>query len=240
MYNKIMNARETFKQFELNENEYNVLQVLYDEVASGNTGITVRELSKKTYTATASIVRLAKKIGFYGYSDMLYSFRKDHLEWAEFKTRDTLSSVKVSEESLRNMDLLIDDIVSGGYDVIVFDGTGYSNYVAQYMCDKLTELGISSTHISPLDLKLARNPLVVFISNSGETSDIIHKIDECKAKGYKMYAISAKEKSTLCKKIPNRIILFQEAGTRYQNYFVGNAVILMENVAAAIYNLKNQ
>ena len=157
-----MEAREVYKQFELNESEYNVLQVLYDEVSSGNTNITVRELSKKTYTATASIVRLAKKIGFYGYSDMLFSFRKRQEESVEFRTNDTLSSVNVSQESLQTMDRLIHDIVSGEYDVIDFDGTGYSNYVAQYMCDKLTELGIPSTHISPLDIKIAKNPLVVF------------------------------------------------------------------------------
>jgi hypothetical protein len=55
-----------------------------------------------------------------------------------------------------------------------------------------------------------------------------------------MYAITSKEKSTLCRKISDKIVLTQEAGTRYQNYFVGNAIILMENMAAAIYNLKNQ
>jgi len=235
-----MDVRETFKQFELDDSEYNVLQTLYDEVASGNSGITVRELSKKTYTATASIVRLAKKIGFYGYSDMLFSFRKTQKESVEFRTKDTLSSVLVLEESLQTMDRLIQDIVSGEYDVIVLDGTGYSNYVAQYMCDKLTELGISSTHISPLDIKLPKNPLVIFISSSGETKDVIHKVDECRNAGYRMYAITSKEKSTLCRKISDKIVLTQEAGTRYQNYFVGNAIILMENMAAAIYNLKNQ
>ena len=235
-----MDAKESFKQFELNDIEYNVLQVLNDEVQKGNTGITVRELSKKTYTATASIVRLAKKIGFYGYSDMLFSFRKQLAETVEFRTKDTLSSVMVSEESLQAMDRLISDIVSGDFDIIDLDGTGYSNYVAQYMCDKLTELGISATHISPLDIKIAKDPLVIFVSNSGETKDVVHLCDECKNKGYKVYAITAKEKSTLSRKADDKIVLFQEAGTSYQNYFVGNAIILMENMAAAIYNLKNK
>lgn len=235
-----MDARESFKQFELNDSEYNVLQVLSDELEKGNSSITIRELSKKTYTATASIVRLAKKIGYYGYSDMLFSFRKKQSETVEFKTKDTLSSVMVSEESLQVMDRLISDIVSGEYDVIDLDGTGYSAYVAEYMCDKLTELGIPSSHISPMDLKITKNPLVIFISASGETKDVIHLIDECRNAGYKMYAITAKDKSSLSKRIADRIVLFQEAGSSYQNYFVGNAIILMENMAAAIYNLKKQ
>lgn len=237
-----MKIEEFAKQFDLNPGEQKVLQILHDQIEKGNCKITIRELASLSFMATSSIVRLARKIGFYGYSDMLYSFRKQSQEIVEFKTQNTLSSVIISEESLRVLDELIDDLVSRDYEMVLFAGVAYSHYVAQYMADKLSELAIPSSTISPMDLKANKKLIIVYISNSGETRDLIHIVNNTAGMNCKTYVITSHEQSTLCRKIPNRIILSQTTvtGNAYQNYFTGNAIILMENIAAAIYYLNNR
>ncbi len=234
-----MKIEEYVKHFDLNTSEQKVLYILHDQIEKGNYKITIRELSELSFMATSSIVRLAKKVGFYGYSDMLYSFRKQSQEVVEFKTRNTLSSVSLSVESLNVLDELVNDLVFGDFKMVLFAGVAYSQYVAQYMADKLSELAIPASTISPMDLKVKKRLIIICISNSGETSDLIHIFNSVSEMDCKMYIITSHEHSTLCRKIPNKIVLAQTAlmeGT-YQNYFIGNAIILMENIAAAIYYL---
>lgn len=235
-----MNVHEILKHANLDANEKKVIDVLYDSLQKNN-NITIRELSKKTYMSTGSIVRLAKKLGFYGYSDMLYSFKKQQQELVEFTTKESLSNVALSKESLAITDDLIQTIVDNDKMRIHLFGVGYSDIVATYMRDKLIEINYFATNINPLDSVSNDEYVLILISNSGETVDLIDIAKKCKRNGNcKIYLITSQENSTLSKLINNHIVIYQadKVKNRYGSYFTGNAIILMEKIITAIYNLK--
>lgn len=233
-----MNINEIIKHANISNDEKKVIDILYREIKNGNDRITVRELSKSSYASTGSIVRLAKKMGFYGYSDMVYSFRKQFEEVVEFDSSDTLSSVILSKESLDITDQLVKDICSSSYKRVHLQGLGYSNIVCEYMRDKLVELNIFATCSNPLDLEDEDPFIVVFVSNSGESVDLLRTIERCKNKNCKMYALSSQDNSRICSLVENHIVITHKRNHQRTTYFTGNAIILMEKIANAIYNNK--
>ncbi|MGN1398785.1 MAG: MurR/RpiR family transcriptional regulator [Erysipelotrichaceae bacterium] len=234
-----MNITEIIKNNNLDRSEQKVVKTLYEEIKKGNDRITIRQLSNKTYMSTSSIVRLSKRMGFYGYSDMVYSFRKQIQEIVEFNSNDTLSSVIISSDSLMVIDELVKDVVSGNYSRIHIIGIGYSNLVCEYLRDKLVEQCYFATCSNPSDLDSKDAFIVIYISNSGETKDLIANINGIRKNNYKAYVISSQENSTICKMIDKKIIIKQNQDDANQNsYFTGNAIILMEKIAKAVYHSK--
>jgi len=237
-----MNIVEIIKHANLDENEKLIIDLLYEYVKNGNSKITIRDLSKLTYSSPSSIVRLAKKIGFYGYSDMLFSFRKQLASNVKFEFTDSLSSVIISEDSLHVLDQLIVDIASRKYHRIHVYGLGYSNYVCNYFRDKLVEMDYFATCSNPIDVINNESCLVLFVSNSGETSDLVKIAKECIKNNFKMYTISSQQSSKLCKIAQNNIIISQENEHNLNQtckYFTGNAIILLEKISSTINNLNN-
>lgn len=203
--------------------------------------MTIRELSKKTYMSTSSIVRLSKKLGFYGYSDMLYSFKKQQRETVQFNSRDSLSNVSLVKESLEIIDDLIYKILENDRRRIHIFGVGYRDIVAKYMRDKLIEIDFFATNINPLD-SISNDPyILILISNSGETVDLIDIAKKCLKNGNCfIYLVTSQGNSTLSKLIDKHIVLCQneETSEKYGSYFTGNAIILMEKIITFIYNFK--
>ena len=75
----------------------------------------------------------------------------------------------------------------------------------------------------------------MFISESGETQDLIFIEERCQALGYSVYVLSANMKGTLCQHVKNSIILKKGREQKNSpNYFIGNGINLVESVLAII------
>ena len=66
-----MNLRDIAKRYVLNDTELNIVETIMNELAIGNERISIRELASKTFVSTTTIINLAKKLGFIGYSQMI-------------------------------------------------------------------------------------------------------------------------------------------------------------------------
>ncbi|MEG0564096.1 MurR/RpiR family transcriptional regulator [Anaerorhabdus sp.] len=235
-----MNINEIIKQSNFDDDEKNIVYELSKQIESGNMNVTVRQLSKLTYCSPSKIVRFAKKIGFYGYSDMLFSFRKQMDEIVELKFKDSLTTVVILEDSLKMIDQLIEDLTSKQYNSVYLQGLGYSNYVCDYFRDKLIELGIFAACVNPLDV-IKDKYILIIVSNSGETEDLVKIVKTCRNDDCIIYVITSQEKSKLCKLVPNAIIITQKNDLKINeqgSYFIGNAIVLMEKVSKIISDFK--
>ncbi len=234
-----MNISEILKQIDLEE-EKNMIYELYKQLEAGNLHITVRELAALTYCSTSKIIRLAKKMGYYGYSDMLFSFRKQMQKSVELQLRDSLSTVIISEASLQVIDRFIQEIIENPDIRIYLQGLGYSNFVCNYLRDRLVEMGYYAANSNPLDtVRSVPNCIFVVVSNSGETEDLFRIVKGAEKLGYHIYAITSQPASRLCRMVQNNIILTQENFMNKQqtaNYFTGNAIVLSEKIVEMIQN----
>lgn len=232
-----MNISDIVKQINLEE-EKNIIYELYRQLEAGNSTITVRELATLTYCSPSKIVRLAKKMGYYGYSDMCFSFRKQMEKSVKLQLRDSLSTVIISDESLQVIDKLIQEIIDAPNVRIYLQGLGYSDFVCDYFRDRLVEAGYYAANFNPLDvIGTAAEAILIVVSNSGETEDLFRIAKGALKNGYHVYAISSQPTSHLCKIVSNNIILTQENFVNKRqtaNYFTGNAIVLSEKIAEMI------
>ena len=231
----VMNINEIEKNNNLRANEVTILKEILLRIQNGRAKIPIREVAKSSYVSTTSIVRLAKKLGYSGYNEMLYSLKGDLVSSIEYRSSDAIRSITMSEASLNTIDTLIQEILSLEYERFHVIGIGYSGYVAEYFCDKLLELDYFATTKSPLDFEYYKKSLILFISESGETQDLIFIEERCQALGYSVYVLSANMKGTLCQHVKNSIILKKGREQKNSpNYFIGNGINLVESVLAII------
>ena len=236
-----MNVDEAVRRNNLNENEIRIFREIMRCIDNKEYKATVRQIAKAAYVSTASVVRLAQKLGYLGYGDMMISLKNERTEGLNFEFEDVLTSVLISQTGMLKIDELISDIMSGRYHRIHILGIGYSRIPATYMEEKLEELDFVTTQKSPLDFAVPKPYLMIFISENGETYDLTFIAERCRESGCRMYVISSREESSICRIVPNHIIMRRNSRKTDNefapNYFIGNTLIVMESIVSVISSL---
>lgn len=104
---------------------------------------------------------------------------------------------------------------------LVVTGMGKANFVAQKISATFASIGIPSLFLHPADAlhgdlgRLTPSDVVLALSHSGETDEMIRLIDPVKAMGAKLLAMTASKRSTLGRRadLAIEIGLQTEAGT---------------------------
>lgn len=81
-----MNLDNVITKFHLTPTEINILTYLTQAPAQ----ITIRELAEKTFVSPATIIHLAKKMHFSGYSELLFSFNREREKISSNMTESSL------------------------------------------------------------------------------------------------------------------------------------------------------
>lgn len=148
----------------------------------------VRAVAKATYTSPASIIRLSKKMGYTGFTDMYYSLLP-MVKKAE-QGSDTISEtiLDTNFESLirncspENTQLFIDNVLLLKNKYIFIYATGFSQIAAEYIYKKLLVLGRKAILASGSDsVGVFENNLddigaMIVVSKSGETEQVYRKL----------------------------------------------------------------
>ena len=72
-----MNVDEAVRRNNLNENEIRIFREIMRCIDNKEYKATVRQIAKAAYVSTASVVRLAQKLGYLGYGDMMISLKNE-------------------------------------------------------------------------------------------------------------------------------------------------------------------
>ncbi len=160
-----MNLDNVITKFHLTPTEINILTYLTQAPAQ----ITIRELAEKTFVSPATIIHLAKKMHFSGYSELLFSFNRE---------RETISSNMTESSLIKQYGEEFSKLLITYQDkLIVFMGVGFSLHLAHYMSDLLTAFGfrtICNTYEEFIQQQFSDKALIVFVSNSGNTEYLLH------------------------------------------------------------------
>lgn len=160
----------------------------------------VREVAEVTYTSPASVIRLSKKLGYTGYTDMYYSLlpiikRGGHNEYKEnigllnFDFSDILNGFSQEE-----IDLFNKYVFEKSDKYIFIYATGFSEIIAKYIYKKLLVLGrkviisSGSDSIGIFENNLENIGAMLVVSKSGETNLVYNKLN--KAAETNIYTIS--------------------------------------------------
>ena len=158
----------------------NKLQAVLETAKNGGQ-CSVREFAAQNYTSPAAVIRLSKKMGYTGYTDMIY--RIGFLIQNEIDNKNHASDITafigdIPEEKMRSFVELLHE---NRQKPILVTGTGFCAPLQEFMVRKLLVLGycaIGSNSYEVYESGALNAGLVIAISKSGKTNTILKPVQD--------------------------------------------------------------
>lgn len=235
----LLKLRE-YKQLPNSENEVRMYILKNsDEVIK----MSIQELASKSFTSPPTVMRLCKRLGLQGFSDLkievaseLKTFETMNiniLDNATFKKTDTVKDIvnkitDITVKSIEETSLLADEKVlyevAKGImkaDVIDFYGVGASNNIAFDAAFKFMRIGKIIGCLSLIDrqkiqaINSNKNHFAVLISYSGETKEILEIADILQNNNVPSVSITSRTENKLMNKtLYNLFVTSKESNLR--------------------------
>lgn len=155
-----MDVEMLIDKYQLNDSEAEVLRFMKKNRQSLK-NIGIRDVAKASYVSTATIINMAKKIGYSGYSELVFALGNSQSDI-------TMPSTFSNEEKEAFIHLM-----SAYRDKrIMILGSGFSQNLANYFSESLNLYGFRATansHLEFLRQQVQQDILFFIISNSGDT-----------------------------------------------------------------------
>ncbi|MGL5041971.1 MAG: MurR/RpiR family transcriptional regulator [Culicoidibacterales bacterium] len=185
-------------KYKLSNAEEEVLQYILENIELVKE-LSVRDIALNCYCSTGVIMNLSKKLGYSGYSDMVYRLQ------IEVKGKMQLSSnhehlKKHSDFTLEKQAEFIELLKNHKAEAIYIVASGFCEPLAEYIQEKLMVLGFSSFltwHFENFNKPHSKNPLVFCISKSGDTNFVLEIAKYCKQKNFEVLSFTHYRKNEL-------------------------------------------
>lgn len=199
-----MDIRKISHEKGLTELEYSILEFILEDVSYAQT-LGVRGIASENFTSTGTIIRLSKKLGFKGFTEMMYGLNRMTQTSADITDYETQYQPMVSLLNKNDQTSLLEisKIMKNLEDTIFINATGFSGIIGEYFYKKLLVKGNnvvvmhSGDSIGVFDERLKRIRCYLAISKSGETPDILEKAKKAKDAGIKIIAFTASHSNSL-------------------------------------------
>ena len=176
--------------------------------------MSIRELADEIPTSTASIMRFVKKMGYDSFPELKYAYKKEEKE----VSLHTVNDLDETIDCLKKFNTpyyqgLFKEVayILGNANMIIFDGMGDSGKIAEYAARRFSTNGFFSAALTDPYQKLSMdgtNIVVVMLSVSGDTVELIRKANNYKVAGSTLITITASDDNTLAKMSDHNITYY--------------------------------
>lgn len=238
-----VDLEKVIKNKELTKLEQQVLEYIIINIDSV-IKLGVRGVAKENFTSTSTVMRLAKKLGYDGFVEMIYNIlplinREDRQVSDEISSMNGVNlDIVLKYIPDKNIKEFVELLLGIKNKVIFVYATGFSKLVAEYLSKKLLIIGKKSIFSSGGDsIGIFENHLddmeaLIVVSKSGETKVVLDKVNTAKEKGIKVISITREVENSVAKAsdINFRILDMNKLDDRnyYPNTFFPNACMLIE------------
>lgn len=228
---KIYYMNRLFPNSHFREEDEEVIEKIV-EVIQNKKDLDIRAIAKLNYTSPSSISRLAKRAGFNNFKEFIF-FLSNKFSDSSAKTLETLPFVTASHDWS-----IIDNYFNEAFaekKVYLF-GEGFCQFVVNYTYRKLLLKKIYAINLDGVEISLVSDntphTLITF-SQSGENTNGLIKMNECKSYGGKVISLTATENSSYTRQsdlffIVDSGVTNVDQENQNLNYFFGNCLNLME------------
>lgn len=170
-----------------------------------------KSVSERLFVSVAALSRFAQKCGFQGYREFIYQYKESILEpkFAKRITGNVRNVLNIYQEILNKTYNLVDEaqiVRIIGYinqsNQVFVCGKGSSGLVANEMEGRFMRIGVNIDSQQDTDrirmhaVFQDKNKLVIGISLSGETEEILYLLQESSKRGAKTVLITASDKES--------------------------------------------
>lgn len=185
-----MDVEFLIDKYQLNDSESQILR--YMALNQDNLKkLGVRKVASDLFVSTATIVNMAKKIGFSGYSELVFAFQKDFTvdaSPASYNQEEQTAFIQLISKHRRHPIMVL--------------GSGFSQNLANYFSEYLNLYGFRATansHLEFLRQSAGEDILIMVISNSGDTVRLAELTTMAQEHGHDVIAFVGSSESKIAK-----------------------------------------
>lgn len=239
----------------ITEIEKQVLQYIIDNIDKV-IAMGVRGVAKENYTSTSTIMRLAKKLDYTGFVDMIYNISpmiaKSDKNKSNIKNDFTDQTVNhfLSYISEQNIIEFVNLIKNTNKKIIFVYATGFSAIIANYLSKKILVLGKKcifsdgGDSVGIFENNTEDIEALIVVSKSGETKVVLDKVNIAKNKEIKVVSFTREIENSISKlsDINFKILDINKLDDKniHANTFFPNLCMLMEYLIYRYYEELNK
>lgn len=219
-------------------------------MSGGEKRVGIQQIANENYLSTTTIVKMCKRLGFDGYSELYYYLSRQFDSHGEERSAESLKSLidNYSDELIARFRKLLDHSRQAK---LFTTGEGFSNIVGSYIAQRLSICGFMVfNNVHFYDYMLFRHahhlpdspetaPVMFAVSQSGETGPVLNDVRHARQHGHKIVTFTKRSDSTLARMSD---IVFVVDGSRQTlagslpNTFFGHVILAFEELVALYFN----
>lgn len=209
--------------------------------------MSIRELADEIPTSTASIMRFVKRMGYDSFPELKYAYKKGEKEVSLYMVNDLDETIDCLKKfNTPYYQDLFKEIayILGDANMIIFDGIGDSAKIAEYAARRFSINGFFSAALTDPYQRVSMDGtdiVVVMLSVSGNTPELIRKANGYKAAGSTLITITASDDNTLTKMSDHNISYYvndvrTEEMSRTTQVPALSIIEILSNITQRIYH----
>lgn len=192
----------------LSDEDNRIIRSMISHIENGERKLGVQQLASENFVSPTFIMRMCKRLGFDGYSELFYDLSRQVGGFD--KTPRTANLRELIDNYTTKIEQSFCEILSEVQDKKNFTiGNGFSSLVADYFVQRLAVCGFmvfNSVHFydymvfNEKKRGMATNvdpSLIIAISQSGESESVINDVKSARQNDYKVVSFTKRENSTL-------------------------------------------
>lgn len=239
-----MGANYYFLTNQLNEVETGIVTSIIRHIESGERKVNIAQIANENFVSTAFISKMCKRLGFAGYTDMVFQLSRQHDETAPQSAFDPESLIDNYDPEA--VERFLDCLRRFHNRNCFVVGAGFADVTADYITHRMAICGFPVfNRVHFYDYMLFRdnnrNPIqsniepsfLIAISQSGETDMVLNDVRRAKQNGFQIISFTKMENSTLATLSDITFVVDsarQSLISPVPNPFFGKVILIMEEL----------
>lgn len=233
----------------LSEEEERIITSITAHIEKGGKRPGIQQIANENYLSTTFIVKMCKRLGFDGYSELYYHLARQLSSGEKRKDNFTLKTLidNYSDELVERFCAMLHHSRN---QKMFTSGEGFSDLVVSYMVQRLSLCGfLAFSHVHFYDFMLFQKennheaerpePSVMFaVSQSGETEPVINDVRHARQNGYKIVCFTKRDDATLSRLSDIAFLVDSSKQTLVggiPNPFFGHVILAFEELMGAYF-----
>lgn len=224
----------------LNPLEIKLLESIESNITNDNT-FTIRSIAEENFVSTTFLYKLSRKLGFKGYSDMIFYLKNEINSCLKNDSCETLQAL------INNYDQGIItsfiELLNNSNQKITLLGLGFSELVCDYLSRKLSILDFYTYNGAHLDIILKGHgqmhiDMLIVVSKSGETEDVLKFVKNAIYHNIKVISFTSNSKSLIAQNsfLHFEVNITNNSMNRFEaDTFFGKTILIFEYILQ-LYN----
>lgn len=239
-----MGANYYFLTNQLNEVETGIVTSIIRHIESGERKVNIAQIANENFVSTAFISKMCKRLGFAGYTDMVFQLSRQHDETTPQSAFDLESLIDNYDQEA--IDRFLDCLRRFSNRNCFVVGAGFADVTADYITHRMAVCGFPVfNRVHFYDYMLFRDnnrdpmqsniepSFLIAISQSGETDMVLNDVRRGRQNGFQIISFTKMENSTLANLSDITFVVDsarQSLISPVPNPFFGKVILAMEEL----------